>query len=235
MNPRDKLNSQELFESLVYYAAQRRADALAEQLTDAREAAEPHVFSSKFERNMKRLLRRQRRTPGRVKTVLQTIACVIVALVICGTVAWNVEAIRVPIIRHLTSVTETYTAISPDKPDYQGETSLYSSYLPSYIPDGYELEQTSDKGGFLSIVYSNQDDQKIVLVITHNMGNSRFDTEDASNRALSINGHQAWLSEKDENRVILVVLANDKYLSITSELAADTSIKIMESIKFMQN
>lgn len=105
------------------------------------------TFSQKFERKMNKLILRACFTKRQwTREVAKRVAMILLAVAIGGTTLMSVEAIRAPVIQFFADIQETFTRIvfqSEDASDTWPEV-LETFYVPSYIPDGFELGYRED-------------------------------------------------------------------------------------------
>ena len=150
----------------------------------------------------------------------------LVLLVGAGIAAFNVDAIRIPLVNWLVHVQETHTDIH-FLPEGEGKSEIEFGYLP----EGYTLEST-DMLALLNTYYlSNGVDDPITVIQGDLHADFSVDTEgaDISNTTLK-NGQSALIIKKDG--LTQVVWSNNRY-SFTVEGTIDISelIKVAEGIK----
>ncbi len=132
-------------EDMLTKAARSAAQKMNAMLPDP--TACDHVFSSKFERRMKRLLSRANH-PVRHR-ILRCAACIMLVLLVGFASVLTVNAeVRDQVFAWMRKQYETYYAYISD-----GEISLNlsSRFYPDWLPEGFELavydDNTTGKGG----------------------------------------------------------------------------------------
>lgn len=139
-------------ESLLRECAEKAEEELLAELPE-----EPHEFSRRFQRKMKRLLREQGRSDfgkglsrfGRAAAAVLA-AVLLVNLVLIGTV----EAYREEVWKLTLRVTERFTEFRVTG----GSTAPALEFVPiepPYIPEGYEEIDVLRNDGVNEIIYSN--------------------------------------------------------------------------------
>lgn len=193
-----------------------------------------HVFSKRFERKMKVLIRRERRSPFMKSFVLQSKRAAVFLLasaLIAFTAIMSVEALRVRFFRMVQEIYEKYSTISYEP---VGENSVASQtfveYEPTYIPDGFQLVRervyshskhmtfrNSQSGGFLFM-------QSFLDVATVD-----FDTEHVSLEPIQINGMDGYYLP---NPSLKSIFWDDGvyYFEVSGYLDKKELLKIAESI-----
>lgn len=122
-----------------------------------------HVFSRRFCRKMKAMIKYERRTPREravyrgLKVAFATLA--VILLVVFGS-AMSVQAYRYRFVELIVEVFEELTSYSVQEKAPTGETA--DLVEPGYVPKGYEeIERTENSWG-CSIEYCNENRDKIL-------------------------------------------------------------------------
>lgn len=110
-----------------------------------------------------------------------------------------------------------------------------NAYVPTYIPEGYELSSFSTTEGSKTIVFEK--DQEESYIIYREMGESRspaVDTEDASRfEDVLISGRRGTLVEK--NGMITIVWEMDNRLfMVHAQTSVDVAIRIAEGVQYIK-
>ena len=121
-----------------------------------------HVFSRRFCRKMKAMIKYERRTPREravyrgLKVAFATLA--VILLVVFGS-AMSVQAYRHRFVEFIVEVFEELTSYSVQEKAPTGETA--DLVEPSYVPDGYEVNDRikDNRGSF--VVYENGNGDRI--------------------------------------------------------------------------
>ena len=124
---------------------------------EAKAAACEHVFSERFERKMKRLIRKERyMVPMRIlKRVGLGMAAFL--LTFCVAMYWGVTTSNA----HWLKLYESIKTIWEDSFLYsyftKSDTEFSILYEPTYIPDGYELVEEKVNNDFHSLKYQKEE------------------------------------------------------------------------------
>ena len=121
-----------------------------------------HVFSRRFERKMKALLKYERRTPWERKFyrgMKIAFAALAVILVLVLSSAMSVKASRLSIIEFFVEVFEELTSYSAKDEKQTGE--IAHPVEPKYVPEGYRLTQRTDDNMGYFVIYENKSGDRI--------------------------------------------------------------------------
>lgn len=141
------------------------------------------------------------------------------------------------VYRLLFNESERYTTLeaNPATSGYFVDPELYpraGSFIPTYIPAGYEYAFSTETDSPFAIQYDNKADGKSILYTQNDASSGvRIDSEDAEVQVIQIGESDAFLSVKNEY-VILTWIIGDVFLSVETELSVDETIKIAEAIKY---
>lgn len=181
-------------DEMLYQSAPAAEQILLDSLPEG--AGLPvHHFSKRFERRMKKLIRRQRHTPAHNQAVLAAKRAAIVALISTAAIfssLMTVEAYREKAVEIITQVFREFT-------DYYFVSSSADDTLPAvtfgYVPEG--MEQTTRKidGARSHFIYEASDgsyfELRQQLVTVDSNYEKRVDTEDAEIERFDISGDEA--------------------------------------------
>jgi len=191
-------------ELLYQYMPVAEAAILSELEKSAEE--NPHVFSSKFQHRMQKLLRDEKRSPV-MRTFLRGskhVAIVaLVLLTVALTITMSVEALRNRFLQVVTQLFERYTSISFS---IEGETDedILKAVESDVIPEGYVETECFQSDYELFIVYANEAGEEILyhqLLMT--TGEYVYDSEQAKLSELMIGDIMVAIAEKN-GRIHLV-------------------------------
>jgi hypothetical protein len=149
-----------------------------------------HEFSKRFERKMKKLVRRSKtgNQAGRVVFLRRRAVALAAAIVILLATAMSVSAVRAAVFEFITEVYEKFTHIFfEESPPSQESSDEFIVRRPSFIPEGFELvdEKTAEpvllvyEKGSDYISYSQQKLEDVSLQVN---------TEGAALEELEFNG-----------------------------------------------
>ena len=207
----------------------RRQDALL----PTEEELSSVTLSSEFHARMAKLLARRKRGYYHMfGTWGRRVASILIALLIATTtVTVSVKALREKVIEFFTEVFDTHTVVTfvDDKQDVPDEIAL-EPRKPSYIPDGYVVEEEVETYAIYRIAYI--DDNGARIVYNQRRSDNKvmtLDTEGVEHRDITINTYSGVAyTNKGVN---FVIFTDEKYVyAISSTLDGEELIKIGESI-----
>jgi len=161
-----------------------------------------------------------------------------IAVILLFTTVASVEAVRLKVLNFLVDVRQEYTSFSLK----ESENNSYSetpavnwskSYVPTYIPDGYEVSSTTYNEQVKKIIFKDQEGSLIIYTLLNEATNPGVDTENASLlKTININGHEGTLIIK--NSIVTIVWVIDGNLFVLqTETSEDTAIKIAEGVEYI--
>lgn len=176
------------------------------------------------------------KTPSRVipfiKRLPRVAVITIVSLGVAMTLAMSVEAIRKPVIDFIFKHFSNHSTIvfSDEYTEPPQEEDIYTVIDGAPVPDGYGLvNKTIQDGWVISLLYKNQSEDRIRLIINLADGGLDFDSEGFERQEITINGHQGTLFIKslekqmiwldDNNSVIFFLYASNLDESTFREFA----------------
>lgn len=191
-----------------------------------------HIFSGRFLRKMKVLLKYERRGSfGRFATQLgRVVAAVLVVVIMLNTVlVVSVEAYREKFFEIIQTVTEKFTSFFIDADDDAPVTELVPMD-PPYIPEGFDMiEQFSDPVSH-TVIYLNEEGQEIYYVQSLVVdGEAHIDTEDAEMQVIQIEGCTVYAVRKNDTAQFCWIDGDYEFL-IISNVDYETVLEITEEI-----
>jgi hypothetical protein len=107
-------------------------------------------------------------------------------------------------------------------------------YVPTYIPDGYEVSAVSDGNLLKTIEFKNPQGSLITYTELSEGTKPALDTENASVfEAVSVNGHEGTLVVK--NSLVTIIWAmQDRIFMIRGEIEKDMAVKMAEGVKYIE-
>lgn len=165
---------------------------------------------------------------------LKRAAIIVLALIVCGTTAMQVEAVRIEVLNFLYSFSDESTDIHISKTEGISEEVPEGwdyAYFLGYVPQGYVLCKTELLVDTVyRLEYTNSQGQKIVFKqYIEDEGNWSIDSEGATVSTYSINNSEVTVYEKKE-KTILWWDNQDYILCLQSSLSKDESIKIAKNL-----
>lgn len=140
-------------------------------------------------------------TPSQAVARRAAIIIISTALVL-GTVSFSVKAIREPIVKFFKETFDRFTEFSWVKVDdrlWIDASNNNAYYVPSYVPQGYIIDEKDIGYGRCNIVYRNDEGSKIWYrqILFWGMTNLRLDTENTEVHEIAVNGEKAiWFKNK---------------------------------------
>ena len=188
-------------------------------------------FSETFERKMKKLLSRQKKTYYKlINTVGKRVAIIVLTLIISLTATtFSVKALREAVIEFITETYEKFTRVSIEKDDNDIVVE-FKKTQPKYIPDGFDIAVEDEYDEFCRIVYRNLEDLPISYSQQINSdSNFTTDTEGTNFERIYINSLEGIMySNKDFNKI---VFGNEKYFfTLDGKISMEELLKMAESI-----
>lgn len=190
-----------------------------------------HIFSGRFERGMKKLIRRSERSTPAVKTHVwrKRWVAVLAAVIMTVSAAMSVSAVRQSVFRFASQIYEKYSRIffSQTVSAPQSETG-FTECRPSWLPAGFQLVQT-ENNGLLRLEYENGADmisysQQNAGDVTMNINTEGVVLEDVKVGGLSA---KYYSNQGMQN----LIWHDDRYVyTVSSTLDRNTVFEIAESV-----
>jgi len=150
----------------------------------------------------------------------------------------TVQAFRLSVLNFLISIEPKYTSYELQDDDQSGDNEKLivnwtNSYVPGYMPEGYEVTEMSSSGSLKKIVLENADSCRIIYTEYESESSLSIDTEDASLiKTIMINGHDGTVSTKDSTTTIVWKMDGHLFV-VQGQISTDEAIKIAENVKFI--
>lgn len=182
-------------------------------------------FSEGFENNIHKLAKKRKSFFWQAtKTVPRKIAVVFVAAIITLCLIMSISAIRIPVINFFINVYEDFISIFVDEEEsYIKPQQIETIALPSYIVDGYSLEDSQNYGQDAESIWFNTNGDVIILTqhILENEFQSFIDNKNLDFQTEDANGLTLYFVAK--NQYYQIFWAKNGYLF---------SLNCAESISF---
>lgn len=232
-----KLEDMDEIDKLLYEHCPKVDELLLSKLPSEYEI--DYEFSNRFKRNMKKMIREQKRNPivSKLYKVLKVAVVFIAISISLFSVSMSVDAFRIKVLDVIKEVYDEFSVYnykgSMDKP-----IGSITDYNPQYIPKGFEIIDKTEDENYLLIQYKNN--MEYISYNCYEINNSRVyvDTENATITEVDINGVKGDYISKDKFDAI--IWQKDGYgyhLSIESideeheGFDKEVLIKIAKSIK----
>lgn len=162
----------------------------------------------------------------------------LIVLVILGATVMTVEAVRVRALNFLMDIQQEYTSFQmKDSSGSKGGGATIDwrqSYIPTYIPDGYEISAARKDERSRVIEFHNPQGASITYMELMQGSKPHLDTENASDlETVSINGFEGTLVAKGFS-VTLIWAMNDSMFIISGQIGKDTAVQIAEGVKYVE-
>lgn len=192
-----------------------------------------HVFSRRFCRKMKAMIKYERRTPREravyrgLKVAFATLA--VILLVVFGS-AMSVQAYRYRFVEFIVEVFEELTSYSVQEKAPTGETA--DLVEPSYVPDGYEVnDRIKDNHGNFVVYENGNGDRILYRQESSSLVTYVFDTETSEVEEVYIGQQKVGIIEENDMRVVYWL--NDIYaysIAGTKQIQQKELLKMARSI-----
>lgn len=150
------------------------------------------------------------KAPSRVipfmKRLPRVAVITIVSLGVATALAMSVEAIRTPVIEFILKHFSNHSTIvfSDEYTEPPQEDDIFTAIDGAPVPAGYELyKKDVENNQMIMMLYRNQSDGHISLIIRYADGMVDFDSEDFTRQDMVINGHQGVLFTKDQELQVI--------------------------------
>lgn len=216
----------DMFESAVVKADLLRINALpSDDQID-------HIFSAQFEHHMEKLIHQSKKklSGGKSKTLNKRFIALLVAVTIIISTAMSVSAIRQRVIEFVTEVYQKYTQVFfSESPSSQLDNELFTAYMPTYIPKGFELVN-QDTNGTVLVDYEKGNDFISYEQARINEVSMQINTEGVKLEELRFNNLPAKYYSNQGVQNLIWYDSHYMYM-VSSTLDRETVMKIAESVK----
>lgn len=173
-----------------------------------------------------------------VKLLNRSAVAILVGIILLFTTVSSVEAVRIRVLNFFMDIRQEYTSfqLKENENDSTGGSPVVNwnkAYVPTYIPDGYELSNTFHSEFVKKLVFKDQQDSLIIYTELSEANSPGVDTEKASAlKTISINGHKGTLVVKNSMVTIVWAIGNSMF-TLQSGTSEETAIKIAEGVKYI--
>ena len=148
----------------------------------------------------------------------------------------TVEAFRVQVLNFFLTFEPEYTSLKFEKGKTDGNMTagFNNIYAPSYIPEGYQIDNLMIINNFKEIKYVNEEGIFISFFESSHSSVTNIDTENADIlKSIAINGAEGLFVLKNE--LVTVSWAHDnRIFVITAQISEEEMVKIAESVIFIK-
>ena len=230
-----------LFRATVYRAAEAEGERYAGEMNAEVETRKFEQSRERFRKLLDEKLREKTRGDKypRVYRRFRKGAVLLAAVVVVFAVAMlTVGAFRNQVFNLMLGVREEYTSFQLQEQEGSGGRYVVdweNAYVPTVIPDGYEIGDVYLTNDIKYIVFHSIQDEGRTITYTEyadDAWNIQLDTESASFvETVAINGNQGTLTEKD-GVVKLVWVLDGHMFELTGRADREDILQIAESVKF---
>ncbi|MED9903332.1 MAG: DUF4367 domain-containing protein [Lachnospiraceae bacterium] len=191
-----------------------------------------YEFSRKFERKMKRLIKKEAHPwIGVVKTIMKRVAVFFIGVIgITLIFTMSVEAYRLKFFETIKTIFEDSFMFS-----YFTESDInkMAHREPTYIPDGYQEIDRTENENYLSVIYENDKGEMLLwdqMLVTDG-GSMTFDLEYDEEESKVIFGSNATVFLYENGyKSIYYEYEEYSYMVVTESLSKDELYRMIESI-----
>lgn len=164
----------------------------------------------------------------------------LILIITFSTAMVTAQAFRVKVMNLLIDIQPEYTSfqIKDNASGSSGEkltVNWTNTYLPTYVPKGYEVDSLTYTEPLKEITYRNQKNRNSLIDFSENdsSNNVEVDTENASVKTVLVNGHKGTLAVKNSQTTVVWNMDHHIFVICTEENAEET-MKIAQSVKFVK-
>lgn len=229
---KNTLTDEELDQLLYEYMP--KANMLLEKLEEERDKdLPPHVFSRRYERNMKKIIKEYSRTPFQkrlAKLRKYAVAILIFLILTNGILITTVQGYRQRVFKIITNVYEKFTSIITEVEEPLDVEDIELDFIePSYIPDGFGVINDIQTKITRKIDYMK--DNQIIAFVQGTIASEeiKIDTEGTSIEKMEVNNQiiKYFLNKEMYN----AYWNDEKYTySIMGEVSFEEFTRIIEGV-----
>ena len=189
-------------------------------------------FSEKYDKNMKRLIKSQKRSYWKfINSAGKKAAIVVLALILSFIMSLNIQAIRTPVFGFFENIFEKFSEIFTDKSEIsEYPTTIEEVYSLTGLPEGFVETECVKNDVSVETVWKNGD---IVIKLYQSTldGKITIDTEDSNNIKTEHEGKEVIYTSK--NNQTRIIWHNGKYrfsLRYNEEKTLEEMIKMIDSV-----
>lgn len=243
-NRAEQLNKiNDSYEDRIFSLAMKNISAEVEGKILYRENMQPVIelpppeAKERFTRLLDKHLKNRRKNMRKGNLLRKALLIVAAAVAVFAVAMLTVSAFRAQVLNLFMTPEKDYTYVQIT--DSAPEPSISSlpvdwknAYMPTYIPDGYEVTSVTNINNFKSIRF-DKDSSALYYSEFNSTNGMALDTETAPlAKPVSINGYDGTLIQKESKLNITWVMAN-RLFTIAGNISQEELIKIAESVKYI--
>ena len=234
-----------LFKMILHDAAEHEGKALLEgqqAIVDTPDSMPSELALKRFSKQLDTELRKQRKVARKqvaLAAVRAMAICLVAVLTVFLTAMTTVSAFRTRVMNIWMDIRPEYTAFQLRSGDSTEGGSMIvnwsNAYVPTYIPEGYEVSSFSFNEGLKRIVLENANTQTFILYTElDEASNLVVDTKNADRfEEISLKGQTGTLVVKN-NLVTIVWEQGGRLFMIQAQADEGTAVKMAEGVKFLK-
>lgn len=211
-----------------YEKAAAEAALLRNNELPACEDAE-HVFSAEHNKKMKKMFAEAKRKArrGSLPRTLAKAACIFIAVVAAGgTAVMSVDAWKAKILDYIANPKKDLSIA-----DKYGNRLKDGGIILNYVPEGFELIESTDLDDYSDVIYDNADkSQRLIVEVKAQTFMQEFDTANGVIIPENFNGHDAVYAENSRNRV-LVWEYGDFFVCVCGNISKEDIYAVAEGLE----
>lgn len=166
------------------------------------------------------------------KTVKVASLVLVCTLAVTAAVTMSVKAIREKVTSAVVSWFDGYADVEYEAPEEKSPRE-FIIMMPTYIPDGYELDAEKIDDGSYTCTYTDMNGNSIFYSQFSGMVSTSVDAEDGcTNSLIMLHDNQpAELFRYDDGRVIIIWQSEYHFSLYSYNVPVESMIRLAESIK----
>lgn len=239
LTPEEKFE-EAAFELAIYRQVKREAETFLtpEQITEADGAAKEAL-----PRMLQKIDKMMRKQHFKRKIQLQSLRAIkvaaliilIVNMAITVAVATSSE-VRAQVIRFLMEFNDSYVEM---RFVTTGEAALVPEdwpelYFPTYIPDGYTVQEYFPIKGMSRIVYANAAEQLLFIDICGVGASEAQNVEGAEISSIELHGVTATVLRQPYGQIDIIWMEGDHFFVVSSAESYETALAVAQSVERIQ-
>ncbi len=192
---------------------------------------EKHIFSKKFNRKMKKLIRRQKKPYYKlINTAWKRAVCAVTAIIISMTIVTQVEAVRTAFKDFIAYIFEKFSVFQSVNDDKTPEI-ITDVYMITKIPNGFEIEYEEYTDLINNVIYRKDDEVIIFYQTVTSEYNSIWNTENSDFETMIINGNEAVFFEDNHNYKTIIWYNGEYVISIGSNIDKNSLLNLAHFVQ----
>lgn len=191
-----------------------------------------HEFSSKFNKDMQKLVKRRKKPYYKlINTVGKRVACIIIAFLVASSVTiLSVEALRNAVADFFISIYEKFSTIEPIEDD-PAPLTIEDIYEITYDLSEFTIDYEEYDDYSRYITYTKDDIVIFYEQYTKDMYDANVNTEDTEISTLIIDGNEAIYFQNNHQYYNIIWDNGDYIISLSSNISKNVLIDIAKSVQ----